>query len=67
MNFYFHPDAQAEFDKAVEYYEQFKPGLVSTLPKKSTRLFHVSFSILMHGRHCPRTPVVVWSVGFHTE
>ena len=27
MKFYFHPDAQAEFDKAVEYYEQLQPGL----------------------------------------
>ena len=27
MRFYFHPDAEAEFDKAVEYYEQFQPGL----------------------------------------
>ena len=27
MKFYFHPDAEAEFYKAVEYYEQFQPGL----------------------------------------
>ena len=27
MKFYFHPDAQAKFNKAVEYDEQFKPGL----------------------------------------
>jgi len=27
MKFYFHPDAEAEFDRAVEYYEQFRPGL----------------------------------------
>ena len=27
MKFYFHPDAEAEFDRAVEYYEQFQPGL----------------------------------------
>jgi plasmid stabilization system protein ParE len=27
MRFYFHPDAEAEFDRAVEYYEQFQPGL----------------------------------------
>ena len=27
MRFYFHPDADAEFDKAVEYYEQCQPGL----------------------------------------
>ena len=27
MKFYFHPDAEAEFDKAVEYYEQLQPGL----------------------------------------
>ncbi len=27
MTFYFHPDAEAEFDRAVAYYEQFQPGL----------------------------------------
>ena len=27
MTFYFHPDAEAEFDRAVESYEQFQPGL----------------------------------------
>jgi len=27
MKFYFHPDAEAEFDTAVEYYEQFQEGL----------------------------------------
>jgi hypothetical protein len=27
MRFYFHPDAETEFDRAVEYYEQFQPGL----------------------------------------
>ena len=27
MKFYFHPDAEAEFDGAVEYYEQFEAGL----------------------------------------
>jgi len=27
MKFYFHPDADAEFDKAVEYYEQRQSGL----------------------------------------
>jgi plasmid stabilization system protein ParE len=27
MKFYFHPDAEAEFERAVEYYEQFQPGL----------------------------------------
>ena len=27
MKFYFHPDAEDEFDMAVEYYEQFQPGL----------------------------------------
>jgi hypothetical protein len=27
MKFYFHPDAAAEFDSAVEYYEQFQEGL----------------------------------------
>jgi hypothetical protein len=27
MRLYFHPDAEAEFDGAVEYYKQFQPGL----------------------------------------
>ncbi len=27
MKFYFHPEAEAEFDRAVEYYEQCQPGL----------------------------------------
>ena len=27
MRFYFHPDAEAEFDRAVEYYDQSQPGL----------------------------------------
>ena len=27
MKFYFHPDAEVEFDRAVDYYEQFEPGL----------------------------------------
>jgi len=27
MKFYFHPEAEAEFDRDVEYYEQFQPGL----------------------------------------
>lgn len=27
MKFYFHPDAEAEFAKAVEHYEQYKAGL----------------------------------------
>ena len=27
MRFYFHPDANAEFHRAVEYYEQCQPGL----------------------------------------
>jgi hypothetical protein len=27
MKFHFHPDADAEFDKAVEYYEQCQSGL----------------------------------------
>ncbi len=27
MRVYFHPDAEAEFDRATEYYEQLQPGL----------------------------------------
>ncbi len=27
MTFSFHPDAEAEFDESVAYYEQFQPGL----------------------------------------
>ena len=27
MRFYFHPDADAEFDKVVDYYEECQPGL----------------------------------------
>jgi plasmid stabilization system protein ParE len=27
MKFYFHPDAEAEFNKAIEYYGQFQPEL----------------------------------------
>jgi hypothetical protein len=27
MRVYFHPDAEAEFDKAIEYYEKLQPGL----------------------------------------
>lgn len=27
MKFYFHPEAEAEFDRSVNYYEQCKPGL----------------------------------------
>jgi len=27
MKFYFHPDAEEEFDKAVDYYERCQPGL----------------------------------------
>ena len=27
MRFYFHPDADAEFDKVVDYYEKCQPGL----------------------------------------
>ena len=27
MKFYFHPDADTEFDKTVEYYEECEPGL----------------------------------------
>ncbi len=27
MKFYFHPDADEEFDKAIEYYESCQPGL----------------------------------------
>src|SRR3990172_5701685 len=27
MKFYFHPEAEAEFDRSVEYYEQCQPGL----------------------------------------
>ncbi len=27
MKFYFHPDAEAELNRAVEYYEQLQPGL----------------------------------------
>jgi hypothetical protein len=27
MKFYFHPDAEVEFDRAVEYYEQCQTGL----------------------------------------
>jgi hypothetical protein len=27
VSFYFHPDAEAEFGRAVEYYEQSQPGL----------------------------------------
>jgi hypothetical protein len=27
MRFYFHPEAETEFDRAVEYYEQFQSGL----------------------------------------
>lgn len=27
MKFYFHPEAEAEFDISVKYYEQCQPGL----------------------------------------
>ena len=27
MRFYFHPDADAELDKVVDYYEECQPGL----------------------------------------
>ena len=27
MRFYFHPDADVELDRTVEYYEQCQPGL----------------------------------------
>jgi hypothetical protein len=35
MKFSFHPDAEAEFDQAVAYYESDKAALVLTLPMKS--------------------------------
>ena len=28
MKFYFHPEAEAEFDRSVKYYEQCQPGLL---------------------------------------
>ena len=27
MNFAFHPEAEAEFNEAIEYYEEMEPGL----------------------------------------
>ncbi len=35
MRFSFHPDAEAEFDQAIAYYEARQSGLVLTLPMKS--------------------------------
>ena len=64
MRFYFHEDAEAEFDRAVEYYEDAQSGLGMELPKRSTLQLHVSFSSLKHGRLCPRIHAAVWSADF---
>jgi len=67
MKFYFYPDAQAEFDKAVEYYEQFKPGLGLDFAEEVYATISRIIQYPEAWRHSPRTLVVASSVGTHVE
>ena len=60
MRFYFHEDAEAEFDRAVEYYEDSRSGLGMEFAQKVTLQLHESFSFLTHGRLCLRIHAAVW-------
>lgn len=64
MRFYFHEDAEAEFDKAVEYYEDIQPGLGLEFAREVYGAIKRVFSSLKHGRPIPRIPAAVWLTAF---
>jgi len=67
MKFYSRPDAQAEFDKAVEYYEQFKRGLGLDFAEEVYATISRIIQYPEVWRHSPRTLVVASLVGTHME
>jgi hypothetical protein len=76
MRFYFHPEAEAELDEAVEYYEQRQEGLglefVEEVYATSTRIIQYpnAWSALSkNSRRClvSRFPYgVIYQIRFHT-
>jgi hypothetical protein len=56
--YYFHPDAEEEFDRGVEYYEECQTGLGLEFAKKSTPRSLVSSNIPMLGEDSQRTRAV---------
>lgn len=56
MNYSFHPEAEIEFNQAVEYYETCQAGLGLAFAKEIFRRFSEFWHIHMHGPTCQRTP-----------
>ena len=45
MRFYFHEDAEAEFDRAVEYYEDSRSGLGLEFAQKGLLCNYTCYSV----------------------
>jgi len=63
MRFYFHEYAEAEFDRAVKYYEDCRHGLGIEFAQEVYATIDRIISTLRHGRQCPRIPVAALSTG----
>lgn len=60
MRFYFHPQADHEFDDAVRYYEDSQIGLgIEFAEEVYAAIAHAFVNIQMHGLQCRKTRVVV--------
>jgi hypothetical protein len=56
MKFFFHEAAETEFDHAIAYYEECRPGLGLILPRKCTTRFAESCNFPMAGQRFPPMP-----------
>ena len=53
MRFYFHEHAETEFDRIVEYYEDYRSGLGIEFAQEVNAALALS-NPLRHGHQCPR-------------
>ena len=49
MNYWFHPDAESEFNQAIDYYEGIEPDLAMILPLRYMQHFNARLLIRTHG------------------
>ena len=49
MNFRFHPEAEVEFNNAIDYYEETQEHLGWNLPKRFMQQFNESLTFHWHG------------------
>ena len=67
MTFAFHPEAEAEFNKAIDYYEETEPGLGFDFAIEVHSAIQRSVAFPKHGPSLMVKSGVLWYDDFHSE